>query len=388
MRKVIDKKKGRGLYIHIPFCIRKCTYCDFYSRPAASSAMMKKYMKALQKELENKAASFIDTPVKTVYAGGGTPSILPSRELKSMIDMLRKHLELDDRAEICLEANPATLDAEKLKAIRAAGFNRMSLGIQSFQDQELSILGRSHNARDAINSIKMIQDSGISNYNFDLIYGIPGQTISKWEETLKIALEMKPTHLSIYLLQLDEKTPLAMDIKKGRFQQPDEECEAQMYDMGIDMISEGGLKQYEISNFAHPGYECQHNLIYWEAREYIGLGAGAVSFIDKRRYINKTDLLHYIWAGENGREAETVELECMVEQQELAADAIILGLRMCDGIDLEQFYRRYGIKVLDCYKDVIEEYMDRGLLNICDGQLRLSRKAYFISNEVLCQFTA
>lgn len=185
-----------------------------------------------------------------------------------------------------------------------------------------------------------------------------------------------------------KNTPLAMDIKKGRLQQPGEECEAQMYDVGIDMIREGGLKQYEISNFARPGYECKHNLIYWEAREYIGLGVGAVSFIDKRRYINKTDLLNYIWAGENDREAETVELECMAAGQELASDAIILGLRMCEGIDLEQFYERYGINILDCYKDVVEEYIDRGLLNICNGWLRLSRKAYFVSNEVLCHFTA
>ncbi len=379
---------NRGLYIHIPFCIKKCSYCDFYSMPAGSSGMLKRYVKAVQKELEIKAASLADKRMKTVYAGGGTPSILAGEELKSIIDAVREYLDLDDNAEISLEANPATLDAGKLKAIRKAGFNRISLGVQSFQDDDLHILGRSHNARDAVNTIKVIQDSGISNYNLDLIYGIPGQTISKWEETLGIALELEPAHLSVYLLQLDENTPLAVDIGKGRFQLTGEDSEAQMYDMGIDMIEQGGFEQYEISNFARPGYECQHNLIYWKAREYMGIGAGAVSFTDKRRYINKKDLNHYLWALDKGRASEVEELENMMDQQELVADAIILGLRMCDGINLEQFDFRYGIKILDYYKDIIEKYIDRGLLNISKGQLRFTRRAYFISNEVLCHFTA
>ncbi len=385
---VQGKTSDRGIYIHIPFCIKKCSYCDFYSLPTESSAMFKRYVKAVQKELEFKAASLADTRAKTVYVGGGTPSILSGEELKNMMDAVRTYLDLDDNAEISLEANPATLDGDKLKAICEAGFNRISLGVQSFQDDDLHILGRSHNARDAVNTIKLIQDSGLSNYNLDLIYGIPGQTISKWEETLRIALELEPAHLSIYLLQLDENTPLAVDIRKGRFELLGEESEAQMYDMGIDMIKQGGFEQYEISNFVRPGYECQHNLIYWKAREYMGIGAGAVSFTDKRRYINKKDLNHYLGALENGRESEVEELESMKEKQELASDAIILGLRMCDGINLEQFDLRYGIKILDYYKDIIEKYVDRGLLNISKGQLMFTRRAYFISNEVLCHFTA
>lgn len=382
-----DAKEGRSLYVHIPFCLKKCRYCDFYSLPAGSSSMLKRYTKALKKELEIKAAYFSDTRVKTVYIGGGTPSIMSGEQLKRMMDAIGTYLQVDHDAEISLEANPATLDADKLRDIRKAGFNRISLGIQSFKDQELFILGRSHTADDAMNTIKLIQDSGISNYNLDLIYGIPGQTMSSWEKTLEIALEAEPTHLSMYLLQLDESTPLAVDIRKGRLTLLGEECEAQMYELGMDMINTRGFMQYEISNFSRPEYECQHNLGYWKAMEYIGIGAGAVSFTDQRRYINKRDLIHYLSAMENGTQCEVEELEYMKEH-ELVADAIILGLRMCNGIDLQQLQDRYGINILDYYKDVIEEYIDRGLLYINNGRLRFSQKAYFISNEVLCHFVA
>ncbi|KUG04292.1 hypothetical protein ASZ90_018299 [hydrocarbon metagenome] len=312
---------------------------------------------------------------------------MPEGALKGLMGAVRQYLELDDAAEISLEANPATLNSDKLRSIREAGFNRISLGVQSFQDDDLLILGRSHNAGDAMNTIKLIQDSGISNYNLDLIYGIPGQTISKWEESLGIALEAKPAHLSIYLLQLDESTPLSADIRRGCFEMSGDEIEAQMYEKGMDLIKAGGFRQYEISNFSRPGYECQHNLLYWKAREYIGVGAGAVSFTDNRRYINKKNLMQYLQRLEEGREPPVELLESM-DQLELAADAIILGLRLCDGIDLEQFDLRYGIKILDYYKDIIEECMDRGLLEICQGRIGLSSKAYFISNQVLCHFTA
>jgi len=381
------KTGDRGLYIHIPFCLKKCSYCDFYSLPLASSSILNRYIDALTKELETKAASLSDTRIRTVYAGGGTPSILPEGALKGLMGAVRQYLELDDAAEISLEANPATLNSDKLRSIREAGFNRISLGVQSFQDDDLLILGRSHNAGDAMNTIKLIQDSGISNYNLDLIYGIPGQTISKWEESLGIALEAKPAHLSIYLLQLDESTPLSADIRRGCFEMSGDEIEAQMYEKGMDLIKAGGFRQYEISNFSRPGYECQHNLLYWKAREYIGVGAGAVSFTDNRRYINKKNLMQYLQRLEEGREPPVELLESM-DQLELAADAIILGLRLCDGIDLEQFDLRYGIKILDYYKDIIEECMDRGLLEICQGRIGLSSKAYFISNQVLCHFTA
>ncbi len=384
---VAYETNDRGLYIHIPFCLKKCSYCDFYSLPAVSPAILSRYIKAVPKELEIKAASLKDTRMKTVYAGGGTPSILSGEELKSLMGAVRKHLEIDDTAEISLEANPATLNSDKLRSIREAGFNRISLGVQSFQDDDLLILGRSHNAVEAMNTIKLIQDSGISNYNLDLIYGIPGQTISKWEESLGMALEAKPTHLSIYLLQLDESTPLAGDIRRGRLELPGEDVEAQMYERGMELTRIGGFRQYEISNFARPGYECQHNLLYWKAMEYIGIGAGAVSFTDKRRYMNKKDFIQYLQGLEEDRESPVEILESM-DWQELIADAIILGLRLCDGIDLKQFDFRYGIKLLDYYKDIIEEYMDRGLLDISNGRLRLNSKAYFISNQVLCHFIA
>ncbi len=377
-------EEGQGLYLHIPFCLKKCSYCDFYSLPA-SSAIIDRYGRALEKELAFKALSYGSMPVNTLYLGGGTPSLLSAQALGSIMDSIKACWELDEQAEISLEANPATLDEGRLQSIREAGFNRISLGVQSFQDQELKILGRSHSAQDARDSIEMIKDSGLSNFNLDLIYGIPGQTISKWQENLAQALGAEPAHISVYLLQLDEQTPLARDIRSGYFQLSSEDREAEMYDLAVKMIEEAGLVQYELSNFARPGQECRHNLGYWRAREYVGIGAGAVSFKAGGRFLNQRNLVGYLEKLEKEQEPETEELERM-ERAELAADAIILGLRLCEGINLEDFVHRYGINILEHYRDIVEEYTGRQLLTLNNGWLRLSRQAYFVSNQVICHF--
>lgn len=379
-----EEQQGLGLYLHVPFCLKKCSYCDFYSLPV-QPGYMQRYVGAVIKELALKARYFENRRIRTVYLGGGTPSLLSSSDFFSIINSIRLNWDLDNEAEVSLEANPASLDGNALQSLQEAGFNRISLGVQSFQDRELQILGRSHNSRQAWQSIELIKNSGFSNFNLDLIYGIPGQTMGKWQETLARALEAQPTHLSIYLLQLDEETPLSRDIKAGRYQLSDEDTEAEMYQAAIQMIEKAGLAQYELSNFARPGYECQHNLGYWKAMEYVGVGPGAVSFQNHSRYLNKRSLQDYLSLAENDQEPELEELESM-EARELMADALILGLRLCAGINPERLVQTYGINVLDYYKDIIEEYVSRELLEVGNNYLRLSRKAYFISNQVICHF--
>jgi oxygen-independent coproporphyrinogen-3 oxidase len=282
--------QGLGLYIHIPFCLKKCNYCDFYSLPV-QTGILQRYVRAVVKELELRARDVEDRRIKSVYLGGGTPSLLSPSELSLIINSINLNWDLDNEAEVSLEANPASLNGKALEFIHKAGFNRISLGVQSFQDRDLQILGRSHSSQEAWQSIELIKNSGFSNLNLDLIYGIPGQTIDKWQETLAQALDARPAHLSVYLLQLDEEVPLSRYIKAGHYQLCDEDTEAQMYQLAIQMIEKAGLFQYEISNFARPGYECQHNLGYWKANEYLGIGPGAVSFQGNRRYINKKNLL-------------------------------------------------------------------------------------------------
>lgn len=378
------KQEGVGLYLHVPFCLKKCSYCDFYSLPVKSQDLQR-YTRALIKELSLKAREEEDLRISTIYLGGGTPSLLPAADFTSIINSIRLNWELDKKAEISLEANPATLDSDTLQSMQEAGLNRISLGIQSFQDGDLKILGRSHNAQEAWHSIELIKNSGLINLNLDLIYGIPGQTIGKWQETLTRALEAEPAHLSIYLLQLDEDTPLSRYIKAGQVGLSDEDTEAEMYYIARQMIEKAGLLHYELSNFARPGYECQHNLGYWKAKEYVGLGPGAVSFQAHGRYLNKRNLLQYLNCLENDQKPEQEELEYM-KDLELIADAIILGLRLCAGIDLESFANAYRINILDYYKDIIEECRERELLEVKGGYLRLSKKAYFISNQVICHF--
>ncbi|MGI6421104.1 MAG: radical SAM family heme chaperone HemW [Syntrophomonadaceae bacterium] len=376
--------QGLGLYIHIPFCLKKCNYCDFYSLPV-QTGILQRYVRAVVKELELRARDVEDRRIKSVYLGGGTPSLLSPSELSLIINSINLNWDLDNEAEVSLEANPASLNGKALEFIHKAGFNRISLGVQSFQDRDLQILGRSHSSQEAWQSIELIKNSGFSNLNLDLIYGIPGQTIDKWQETLAQALDARPAHLSVYLLQLDEEVPLSRYIKAGHYQLCDEDTEAQMYQLAIQMIEKAGLFQYEISNFARPGYECQHNLGYWKANEYLGIGPGAVSFQGNRRYINKKNLLEYLGCLEKDQEPETEELEFM-DAQELAADAIILGLRLCTGIKLKDLVQTYGINELNYYKDIIEGFINQGLLEMDKGYLRLSRKAYFLSNQVICHF--
>ncbi len=376
-----------GAYIHIPFCIKKCSYCDFFSLPCPDESYLDKYTQALLNEIKIRGQQMPLVQLESIYLGGGTPSLLNGQQLKSILQTVTNEFTLLPEAEVSLEANPATLDKIKLAQMEEAGINRISLGVQSFFNDELALLGRVHNAKAVMETIELFHARGWKNFNLDLIYGLPGQSLDKWMQSLKQAVDCGPSHLSMYLLQLEEETPMGKDVAAGHLQMLNEDAEWYMFDQAMEYLEGKGFEHYEISNFCRPGYECRHNLRYWEAEEYLGLGAGAVSFINSSRFINEPYLKQYVDTLLTGEQWPVQELEDMSER-ELMIDALILGLRLCAGIDLDQFKERFGVDITSEYKKIIAYYRGRGLLNIANGHLKFTKAGYFLSNQVLCQFIA
>jgi len=352
--------------------------------PLLSEQVLKQYTRCLMKEVRQRALSLPGIKIKTIYFGGGTPSLLTSKQMIGILEQIYKFFNLEDNIEISLEANPATLNRNLLNEYMKAGINRISLGVQSFNDEELEILGRSHNCKQVVSTIDLIKSAGVDNFNLDLIYGIPGQSIDKWLTNLYMAIETNPTHISTYLLQLDSSTPLASEINLGKLHMLGEETELNMYYKGINLLESYGYTHYEISNFARTGYECRHNLVYWKADEYLGIGCGAVSFINNKRTINVPNIRAYLHDLHVSNKWKIEELEAM-SRSELIGDALILGLRLCRGINIEQFNQRFHIDMYQDYKDIIDKLINRGLLQVKDGWLSLTSRGYFLSNEVFCQ---
>lgn len=384
---IIQDKKPAGLYLHIPFCQNKCGYCDFYSINNTDEQLLEQYSRAVINEIRAAAAPYAGTPVATVFMGGGTPSLLSPRSIKSIIEQIRVSFALLPAAEITIEANPATVTADKIEEYLGSGINRFSLGAQSFSNEDLSILGRLHDAGDILQTVELFHKKGVKNFNLDLIYGIPGQSIEKWKANLKTAVSLQPAHLSAYLLQLEPETPMGRQAAQGIIELAGEETEALMYENTIDILSSLGFRQYEISNFSRPGFECRHNLIYWRGENYLGFGPGAVSYMGNKRSINKPELFSYIKNLNSGLKQDARELEVMTPRQQLA-DAVILGLRLCQGIDVDEINQRFSLDIVQEYGQVINNNMQKGLLSFNNGRLFLTRPAYFLSNEVLCQFIA
>lgn len=383
--KVINKKSAAGIYIHIPFCVRKCSYCDFYSIPVPEKALLESYTNCLIKEVKAQAPYWQDRKFTTIYLGGGTPSLLSPTQIGRILAEIFGCYEMLSEPEISMEANPATLSLPALRELKQAGINRLSLGVQSFQDDELQLLGRIHGVQEVWETVASLERSGFVNYNIDLIYGIPGQSLQTWIENLGMAIKCHPQHISSYLLQLDPSTPLARRIKQGNLPEADEDLEADMYYNTIDYLHSEGYQHYEISNFSQPDYACRHNLIYWQAHEYLGLGAGAVSYRDGQRTINQADFKAYL-DDINRDQGCTVEILETMSPREKFLDAIILGLRLTAGIRPEELNQRFGIDFSREYHATIEKLTGQGLLNVEEDRIALSRKGYFLSNQVLCQF--
>ena len=378
-----------GLYLHIPFCTAKCGYCDFNSY-AGHEHLIPSYTGTLLKEASLWRATVGQRPVATVFFGGGTPSLSPVDEMRAILDGLRATFAFAPDAEVSLEANPGSLSEEYLRGLRGAGFNRLSIGVQSFDDEELVVLDRVHTAAQARDAFAAARAAGFDNVNLDLIYGLPEQPLAAWQRSLEQALALAPEHLSLYALTVEEGTPLARDIARGRVTSPDPDAQAEQYEWTQDRLACAGYEHYEISNWARPGRRCAHNLLYWRNREYLGLGAGAHSYLDGVRFSTVLlpqryqELVDESLAGiEDGRGVMRQVAGAEQITPELAmADELILGLRLVEGVSRAEFAARTGRDVHEVYGGVIDEFTGYGLLEETATHLRLTRRGRLLSNEL------
>ncbi len=362
-----------SLYIHIPFCVKKCVYCDFFSVPYDES-LAKAYTDALCKELHLKSigADYL----KTVYIGGGTPSLLPDECFIRIFSCLRDHYEISHDAEISVEVNPGTLNQAKVDLIRSLPINRVSLGVQSFNDDELKVLGRIHTSDDAVYSLDLIRNSGFDNFSEDLMYGIPGQSMDSWRETIAKAVECMPTHISTYELTFEEGTSIYNTMKK-----PEEDLILDMYNHAIDYLADQSYEQYEISNFARSGFQCVHNLNYWDRGGYIGAGAGAHSFVNGIRSSNVKDIYHYV---ERLNSNLIPEIESIsISPEDTLKESLFLRLRKRDGMNITEA-KKLGLDIITSGKELLEE----GYLEIKDGCLRITRNGISLTNAVIIRLFA
>ncbi len=388
-----------GLYVHIPFCVRKCAYCDFNSY-SGLGYLHDSYVAALCHEIERCSTLPGRDPVDTIYFGGGTPSLLPPESVLAILNACRGRFELVPQAEVTLEANPGTVEAESLAALFQAGVNRLSLGAQSMNDQELARLGRIHTAGQVREAMRDARQAGFTNTNLDLIYGLPGQRVPGWRRTLKAALELEPDHLSLYCLTLEDHTPLARQILRGAVPQPEPDVAAEMYELARELLRAEGFEHYELSNWARlpdtnawddrasqaqrQGSRCRHNLKYWTGQPYIGFGAGAHSFVSGVRTYNLSDPRQYIAAVDGGTTA--MEGAVPIDSVEALAEAMILGLRLVEGLRWQDIRSRLGRDPRDKYAPELSELQALGLITLDDTSVRLTARGQLLGNQVFVRF--
>lgn len=372
------------LYIHIPFCLKKCNYCDFISYTGIPPKEVRRYLAALTKESKLVATRFRAGKISTLYLGGGTPSYLSAEDLLDIIEGVRDILGIEEEAEITLEANPGTLTPKKLALLRLAGINRLSLGVQSFDDGLLKAMGRLHRAEDIYQAFRWAREAGFNNISLDLIYGLPGQTFCQWEDTLDRALDLYPEHLSVYALELSLDSLWGRKQKLGELLLPKEEEVLSMYELACQKLKEAGFEHYEISNFARAGFQCRHNLSYWENRDYLGLGAGAASHWKGRRWKNMSRLEDYCRTLEEDR--LPVDEEEELDQRQKIGETLFLGLRLRKGVSLKEFKDRFGEELLSMYGAEIEHLASLGLVEIKEERLVITEKGLPLANEVFLAF--
>lgn len=374
--------KPLGIYIHIPFCIRKCKYCDFLSF-VSDEQTMERYVDKLCEEIRDFFERYRDYEVKSIYLGGGTPSILEHKLTKKVMDTLHSAAIIDSEAEISTEANPGTLSEEKLKIYKACGINRLSIGLQSTDEQELDYLGRIHSYEDFLHSYELARKAGFDNINVDLMSAVPYQTLESWEKSLDRILALHPEHISAYSLIIEEGTPFYED-KELENLIPDEDTERRMYELTEEKLLEQGYYRYEVSNYAKKGKECAHNVLYWERGDYIGFGLGAASCIDEMRFKNTEDMNEYMDCPyKTFYDRMEIEKLSIREQME---ETMILGLRMTKGVSFDAFEQRYGQTMESVFGNVIEKHKKNGLLIEEKAFLRFTKKGLDLSNIVLCDF--
>jgi oxygen-independent coproporphyrinogen III oxidase len=367
------------LYIHIPFCIKKCIYCDFFSLPYDEPAV-RRYVEALCRELSLKKD--LADILKTIYIGGGTPTLLPAECFRQLLKCLKGNYHFSSEIEITVEANPGTADKAKIDTLFSLGVNRLSVGVQSFIDNELATLGRIHSSDEALRSIESIKKAGLKNFSIDLMYGIPGQSMESWRESLTKAIELSPSHISAYELTPEENTHLYPLIQSHKITMLNEEPILEMYNYAIDYFAGSGYTHYEISNFARPGFQCLHNLNYWDRGDYIGAGAGAHSFISGVRSINTKDIQEYAAKLDSALIPETQPIKLTPEDE--MREFIFLGLRKTGGISLSKMPVAIGsVPSRELLLDVCRELVDGGYTELSGDFLRFTRKGIVISNAII-----
>ena len=373
----------KNCYIHIPFCVRKCTYCDFASF-AGKEHWMRSYVDLLLLECDQQLASLHNPDITSIYIGGGTPSILPAELFQCLLQGIHARFHILPDCEWTCEANPGTLTPQWLDVARQNGVNRLSMGVQAKQSSLLSILGRIHEFSDVQQSVSMAKDHGIENISLDLMFGLPGQNLDMWVETLHAALELKPRHISCYGLIPEDGTPLKRDLDTGKLTLPDENDEREMYDTAIRILHQSGFQQYEISNFALPGYACQHNIGYWRQAYYLGIGVAASSMLPCTGYpyLRKTNpsTLEEYQSVLSGNLLPEIQF---ISKEEAMFETLMLGLRMNDGVNEQAFHTMHGVS-LEAYRGpALRQQIQKGLIEMSHGSYRLTRRGMDIQNSIL-----
>lgn len=366
------------IYIHIPFCIRKCDYCDFLSGPSGPEEQAD-YVQALLREIQA-VEEGEGRSVSSIFIGGGTPSVLDESLLGDILREIRNRFKMKEDAEITIEVNPGTANIGKLQAYREMGINRLSIGLQSPEDRELKILGRIHNYGQFLETYQEARTVGFDNINIDLMSAIPDQTYEGWVKNLRTVAELEPEHISAYSLIVEEGTPFAA----RKLNLPDEDTEYNMYEATAQILKEYGFEQYEISNYARKGRECRHNVGYWTRQDYLGFGLGASSLYGKERFANTADMKKYL---ENSKNPEKIrEKEPSLTREDEMAEFMFLGLRMTKGISKADFQRCFGCTIESVYGEVLEKYESMELLLEKDGRIFLSREGIHVSNSIMAEF--
>lgn len=407
--------KELELYLHIPFCERKCAYCDFLSAPADLPVRIS-YIKKLQEEIAYYGAQYGEYQVSSIFFGGGTPTILEGYQLAAILETVKEHFNITTDAEITVECNPGTLTAGKAEKLVQAGFNRLSMGLQSADDRELQLLGRIHNFAQFLESYDLARKAGFRNINVDLMSALPGQTLKSWQDTLQKVTALRPEHISAYSLIIEEGTPFYERFAEDeRIREegghprllPEEDVERQMYELTETFLHTKGYERYEISNYAKPGYECRHNCSYWTRKDYLGLGLGASSLVEHQRFQNTSDLKTYLeqeyspqCEGQDERIAETIQLqeetgltqtghhihiETLDKKSEME-EFMFLGLRLMAGISRQQFEKKFQVTLNSVYGEVLRKLKGEQLIEEVAGYVRLTEHGIDVSNYVLAEF--
>ncbi|WP_221567636.1 radical SAM family heme chaperone HemW [Alkalihalobacillus sp. TS-13] len=373
----------KAAYVHIPFCEQICHYCDF-NKFLIEGQPVDDYLDAMEREIEKMLKVYPAETIETIYIGGGTPTALDDVQLKRMLDIININLKPGVDTEFTVEANPSVTERQKLKILKEAGVNRLSIGVQAFQDTLLSALNRNHRRNDVARMINEAQTIGFENISIDLMFGLPGQTLEMFKESVSLALQLNVPHVSAYSLQVEKQTVFGIRDKKGQLSLPGEEQESDMFEYLIDTLKQNGFAQYEISNFAKSGYESRHNQMYWKNEHYYGIGAGAHGYVSDIRYENVKPLPHYIRKINEGvlpqRIVTRLEIKDRMEEE------VFLGLRKMDGVNKARFYEKYNLEIEEVFSEQIDKLTADGLLINDRKSIRLTNRGLFLGNEVFQEF--